>query len=80
MTDAPPPYPGINGNNGYRLETKLETRLEFAMLEKKKRNSHLTQLMYIAQLLFQGSSYSSFQAMELLDLAELVGGLHLRQM
>ena len=40
MTDAPPPYPGINGNNGYRLETRLgtrlETRLEFAMLKKRK--------------------------------------------
>ena len=34
MTDAPPPYPGINGNNGYRLETGLE----FAMLKKKKGN------------------------------------------
>ena len=38
MTDAPPPYPGINGNNGYRLETRLVTRLgnrlKFARLEK----------------------------------------------
>ena len=55
MTDAPPPYPGINGNNGYRLET----RPEFAMLKKKK--SHLTQFMYIAQLLFQGINIPLFK-------------------
>ena len=52
MTDAPPPYPGINGNNGYRLETRLVTRLgnrlKFARLEKKKEITSNTNYVYRA--------------------------------
>ena len=48
MTDAPPPYPGINGNNGYRLETRLETRLKFARLEKKTEITSNTNYVYCA--------------------------------
>ena len=32
MTDAPPPYPGINGTNGYRQITQIDFDFSYLLL------------------------------------------------